>query len=93
MRRVNYFKTLFAATAMSLALVGCSDSNNEVNQGGGGTDVDAAYISVSVKQATGTRASGEENATGTEGDINSIYVITFDDQKSILKVPTHHLHY
>ena len=72
------------------AMASCSTNELEGEDTRTGADLDLAYISLRITlptQKASTRAAGtstEKNPTGREGDVNSLYVITFDkDQKLV----------
>lgn len=72
------------------AMASCSTNELEGEDTRTGADLDVAYMSLRITlptQKASTRAAGtstEKNPTGREGDVNSLYVITFDkDQKLV----------
>ena len=72
------------------AMASCSTNELEGEDTRTGADLDVAYMSLRITlptQKASTRAAGtstEKDPTGHEGDVNSLYVITFDkDQKLV----------
>lgn len=77
-------KSIFASMLAIAALVSCSDNSDEPAPPAGG-DFETAYMSLRITYPTSTtKASTEENATPEESAINSLYVVTFDENKNLV---------
>lgn len=77
-------KSILASMLVIAALASCSD-NNDVPTPPVGGDFQTAYLSLRVTYPTSmTRASSEDDATAEESAINSLYVVTFDEDKKLV---------
>ena len=72
------------------AMASCSTNELEGEDTRTGADLDVAYMSLRITlptQKASTRAAGtstEKDPTGNEGKVNSLYVLTFDDEKKLV---------
>lgn len=75
------------------AMASCSTNELEGEDTRTGADLDVAYMSLRITlptQKASTRAAGtstEKDPTGHEGDVNSLYVITFDKDQNWYTIP------
>jgi len=84
-------KTILVSLLAIGALASCSTNELEGEDTKTGADIDAAYMSLRITLPTEnarTRAaagtSDEKDPVGTEGDVNSLYVITFDENEKLV---------
>ncbi len=74
-----------AAAAMMVGLAGCTIEGSKPTPPVG-QDGETAYVSIKIdRPLRNTRASGEN--AGTEGDITSAYIVTFDDNGTVVRIP------
>ncbi|WP_288612277.1 Mfa1 family fimbria major subunit [uncultured Bacteroides sp.] len=69
------------------ALASCSTNELEGEDTRTGADLDVAYMSLRITlptQKASTRASKEEDPSEIESNINSLYVITFDEDQKLV---------
>ena len=74
-----------AAAALVFGLASCTvNGGNSVDPVGG--DGETAYVSIKIdRPQRNSRASDEE--AGSEGDIKSAYIVTFDENGTVVRIP------
>ena len=76
-------KTILASAMVALLLSSCSKTETPDGPVIGESNV--GYISIAVETQKQSRGSSE--LTGTENDLKSLYLITFDDSDAIVGIP------
>lgn len=80
-------KSILVSLLAVAALASCSKENDENDSTTQGSNMDVAYMSLRISlpsQKANTRASGELDPEGAEGDIKTLHVITFNDSKKLV---------
>jgi hypothetical protein len=95
---INYFLTqnyqnmkkvfLMSAALAAFMFVSCEEAKVPVDNGGTEFTKGVAYVAINI-ETEGTRAdeSSESGSTGAEDDLNSLYLITFDESGTIVANP------
>lgn len=80
-------KSILVSLLAVAALASCSKENDESPEIDGGKSYDVAYVSISLSgpKKTGTRSSAEKPSLPKESEIKELYVITFNNSKTVVK--------
>ncbi len=82
MKKIQSYAIAFAALAFGLA--SCA-TEGATPVGPDNADEGNAYVSVKIVKQPKSRASSE--LAGHESDLNSVYIVTFDENGTIVKIP------
>ena len=83
-------KSILVSLLAVAALASCSKENDENDSTTQGSNMDVAYMSLRISlpsQKANTRASGELDPEGAEGDIKTLHIVTFDGSKNWCIIP------